>query len=281
MASKQFITTGVESLARRISLAGLLSRAEAERAIARGLVSVDGAVVDASRKVADTSTVFYDGVEVPPPPAMPPLFALIKPRGVVAEYSAKKSHDDQNHYLPDLLGRWGKRSATDLGPNAPVDAVLNHYVVINKIPVMAAGLVLMTTDGLFANALNRIDSKVLTTFRIRTGSVTDSQIEEIRKWKGGIGVAGVDYGPVFIDVDKRTPTQTWLKVRLVDAPARKLGDLFWYRGGMRVNRINSYAFGPYRASDIPERQVVRLPIDEAIRHLVPQREIKPMLISIR
>jgi hypothetical protein len=93
-------------------------------------------------------------------------------------------------------------------------------------------------------------------------------------------VTGLDFGPLFVDVEKRTPTSTWLRVRLVSTTERTkaLKDLFWFRAGIRVNRINVVAFGPYKASDVAERSVVPLKIDESISHLVPRREIKPTLV---
>ena len=128
-------------------------------------------------------------------------------------------------------------------------------------------------------AVNEIGSKILTTYRIRTSSLVDSVVDELRGWKAGVSVGGVNYGPVFVDVEKRTETQTWLKVRYVQTGARDVCDLFWYKSGIRVNRVNVYAFGPYKASDVPERTVLRIGIDDAIKHLVAKREIKPVLLG--
>lgn len=281
MPQHQFVTTGIESLARRIALAGLMSRGEAERAISQGLVTVNGRVVTKSQKVPDMSCVACHGVDVAPPPAAPPLFGIIKPRGYVAEFTRTEPGANKR-YIPDLLAKWNKKSTRDFGTKSlEVSTSSSHYVVINKIPTKSTGLVLLTTDGLLANALTRIESKILTTYRVRVGNITDSQVDDLRKWKAGIGVAGVDYGPVFIDVEKRKPSQTWMKVRLVDAPGRNLSDLFWFRAGIHVNRINCYAFGPYRATEVPDRQIIRLPIHDAIQHLVPRRVIQPSLVSIR
>jgi len=261
-----------------------MSRTDAEKAVKEGLVAVDGITVSSLCKVADTSSVSVNGVSVPSPPLNPVLFGLIKPRGVIAHHGCEKD----KCFIPDLLEKWNKRGTRALGPRgqselaSPLDETgisLNHYIVINKIPIISTGVVLLTTDGIFAKNLNALSSRILTTFRVRVGNVTDLQIEGIRKWSSGVGVAGIDFGPVFIDIEKRTPTQTWIKVRLVDAPGRDLRDLFWYRAGIHVNRINCYAFGPYRASDIPDAQVLRLPIHDSIAHLVPKREIRPTLLA--
>jgi 16S rRNA U516 pseudouridylate synthase RsuA-like enzyme len=280
MPSQQFVTTGVESLARRIALAGLASRAEAERAIAQGQVIVDGRTQNISRKVPDTSSVVYNGVEVPPPPLVPHLFGLVKPRGYLSEFS-RIDGDERKNYISDLLLSWDIKGSREFGTKSlEKPESLRHYIIINRIPSICHGLLLLTTDGLFAESLRQTDSKILTTYRVRVGNLVDSQIDDIRRWKGGIGVSGIDYGPVFIDVEKRTPTQTWLKVRLVDAPGRNVADLFWYRAKVHVNRLNCFAFGPYKMSDVPERQVLQLPIHESIHHLVPRREIKPLLVPV-
>lgn len=276
----QFVTTGVESLSRRISLCGLMSRGEAERAIKQGIVSVDGRTVTHGMKVADSSSVYVNGITVPAPSVEPLLFGLIKPRGYLSEYARVK--DKQT--LFDLLDIWAKRGKRDFGPRGLDElgqSKMNHLVVVNQIPAKATGLVLLTNDGLFSKSLLSPSSKILTTFRIRVGNLTDTQIEDIRKWKGGVSVAGIDYGPIFTDVEKRTPTQTWLKVRfLFSSGDINLNDLFWYRAGIHVNRINCHAFGPYVVSDLPDQQLVRLPIHGNITHLIPKREIKPTLLTV-
>ncbi len=281
----QYITTGIESLARRISLSGLMSRREAEKAILTGLVTVDGKSVTKGCKVPDASTVIVNGVHlIPPPPLVPRLWGMIKPRGVISDFHAEGG---ESKSLADLVRKWNTKQKRDFGTKSieleninPTFSNLNHFIVVNKIPTMATGLVLLTTDATFASSLTRVDSKILTTYRIRTPAILDSTLNEIRNWKNGISITGTDFGPVFVDVEKRTPTQTWLRVRLVSNSERSKGlkDLFWFRSGVRVNRINVAAFGPYRSSDVAERSVVPFPIDPSISHLVPQREIKPTLV---
>ena len=281
--SMQFLTTAVETLSRRIALSGLMSRGAAEKAIKQGLVSVEGRIVTTgSEKVPDTSQVLVNGSIVPSPPPTPPLWGLIKPRGVFCEYMRERD----KIFLPDLLDRWERRKVRNIGPRglSELDSSSlssKHFIVVNRIPAMCSGLVLLTTDGNFSRKLIEPESKILTTFRVRVGNLTDTQIADIRQWKAGIRAASIDYGPVFIDVEKRTPTQTWLKVRLVDGgkSGKSLSDLFFFRAGIRVNRINCFAFGPYTIGDVPEGQVLPLPIHESISHLLPKREIKPVLVK--
>jgi 23S rRNA pseudouridine2605 synthase len=274
-----------------------MSRREAENAILAGLVSIDGRIVKGGCKVADSSSVIVNGTHViDPPPSEPRLWGMIKPRGVISEYHRTASNQkfqqesdrmDKRLFLSDLVNTWYKKDVRDFGTKSieleninPLFSNLNHFIVINSIPTSATGIVLLTTDAFFASKLRKIDSKILTTFRIRTGNVSDTVIDEMRKWKKGVKVAGLDYGPVFVDVEKRTSTQTWMKVRLVSTNDRQraLKDLFWFMAGVHVNRINVYAFGPYIVTDLPERSVVPLSIDGAISHLVPKREIAPTLI---
>ena len=213
--SLQYITTGIESLSRRISLSGLLSRNEAEKAILTGLVTVDGRIVTKGCKVPDSSIVVVDGIHtIPPPPSVPRLWGLIKPRGVVSDFRVR-SDAPESTSLSDIVSKWNKIQKKEFGSKAleleninPKISNLNHFIVINRIPTMATGLVLLTTDSTFATSLTRVDSKILTTFRIRTPSILDSTLQQIRTWKNGVSVAGTDFGPVFIDVEKRTSTQT-------------------------------------------------------------------------
>jgi 16S rRNA U516 pseudouridylate synthase RsuA-like enzyme len=277
----QFLTTSLEPICRRIALSGMMSRREAEKAVKAGLVVVDGKVITGpSQKVPDSSQVLVNGTPIPAPSGLPSLWALIKPRKYICEFTQRSS---AGLFLPDLLHRWDKRNRKDLGPRgvSELDSGTmsnRHLVVVNKIPTSATGLVLLSTDGHFARILKSPESKILTSFRIRTGNLTDSQIDELKSWKTGIKAADIDYGPVFVDVEKRTPTQTWLKVRLLFDGKKNLDELFYFRAGIRVNRINCFAFGPYTAGDVPENQLLQLPIHPAIAHLVPKREVKQVLV---
>jgi 23S rRNA pseudouridine2605 synthase len=276
----QLITSGIESLSRRIALSGLMSRAQAESAILSGAsVTVNGRFVSAGCKVPDSAIVVVNGIEIPPPPIEPYLWALNKPRGVISSFGKSTS---TTTFLTDLLHGWNERDTSQMGTKSlEKHEQCNHYLVVNRIPTMATGLVLLATDSIFAKTLIQTDSKILTTYRVRLPPVSDTSIEEMRKWKQAVSVGGVSYGPVFVDVEKRTPTQTWLKVRYVETfkPNSSVANLMWFKAGLRVNRVNIYAFGPYVATDIPERTVLRIPIHDSIRHLVPKREIKPSLVS--
>ncbi|PFH31568.1 hypothetical protein BESB_025340 [Besnoitia besnoiti] len=75
--------TNFEWLSRRLSLAGLLSRREAEKAIAAGQVTVNGETIRNNVEVCSEATVCYKGAVVPPPVATPQLFGLVKPRRVL------------------------------------------------------------------------------------------------------------------------------------------------------------------------------------------------------
>ncbi|PHJ24060.1 pseudouridine synthase [Cystoisospora suis] len=75
--------TRFEWLARRLSLAGVLSRRDAEKAIAAGLVTVDGETICQNIEVCSEATVCYKGALIPPPVSTPQLFGLVKPRRVL------------------------------------------------------------------------------------------------------------------------------------------------------------------------------------------------------
>lgn len=248
----QFVTSGIESLSRRISLAGLASRRDAERAILNGLVTVDGLTVRSGCKVADTSLVLLSGQFVPPP-GDPQLFGCIKPRGVVGQMA--KSEGKQYRSLSDMY--------------------TGRFIVVNKVPTMANGLVLLTRDSELARTLVAKESKILTTLRIRSGVVTDTQLDIARKWKN------IPKSPIWVELEKRTSTQSWLKVRvLTSVDLNDLSDFFWHRAKIHTNRINVVAIGPYTVNDIlDQKDVIQLGIRDSIRHLVKKREIAPVLIK--
>lgn len=275
----QFIQTGKESIARRIALTGVMSRADAGVAIANGRVTVDGVVVkNKCSKCADVSSVELDGVSVPAPPLVPRLWGLIKPRGVHADSRLILKNSNESN-LSTLIQKWTNRDVSVAGPVVALESGLpTHFVVVNKIASNSNGIVLITTDSLFADSLKSVDSKVLTTYRIKTHNISDSTVDKLTRWKWGVGLPGLFYGPVFVEVQSRTSSGTVLIVRVVANKDRNLDDLLWYHANIRMIRCSVYAFGPYRATDLTHQCVTPLAIHPSISHLIPKREINQTLI---
>jgi hypothetical protein len=185
--------------------------------------------------------------------------------------------------LRELIDSWNERNKARYGEKWVDTAKLpNHFVTINHVPVMDHGIVLLTTDGDFAQKLRDPSSSILTSFKVKVngGLLADKDPETVFKpWKKGVSVAGIDYGRVFVKVLKRSAEGTaWLRIELVASKERDVSKLLYAKENLRVTRKNVEAFGPYLLSSIPPGQVSMLPFDSKLGSLVSPREIKSVFI---
>jgi len=166
--------------------AGIGTRSEVKKILAKGRVSVDGCVSkDGALKLADTSRVTLDGkaVEV----CEFEYYMLNKPAGIISESRVNSLRrgetvpEGEEKYCVDLIRESVK---TDLFPAGRLDKDTE-------------GLLLITNDGLLAHRLLSPKFHVgKTYFAVLDGNVTDEVLKELE--------AGVDIGD-----DKPTkPCQT-------------------------------------------------------------------------
>jgi 23S rRNA pseudouridine2605 synthase len=133
-------------LAKYLAHAGVASRRAAERVIAEGRVSVDGArVTDPARDVDDTNQVLVDGSPIATEERL--YFVVNKPIGTISTAS-------------DPQGRW---IVTEL---VNVDARLYP---VGRLDAESSGLIILTNDGELANRLMHPRYEVPRTYRVRVG----------------------------------------------------------------------------------------------------------------
>ncbi|KAF4683120.1 hypothetical protein FOZ60_009566 [Perkinsus olseni] len=274
----QKMTTSFEWLARRISLSGQMSRSQAEAAIRNGEVVVDGQVVRHNVQVSDHCDVICRDQPVEPP-GDPKVWLINKPRGVVCSATRIRGLTA----LPDLFEIWYKRRAHELSHNINnADLIPPHFIVINPIPVMCSGLVVLTNDGEFAHNMAHPRSKVLSVFLVRVkGRLPEDRFRSWRR-KEGVQVGSVDYGQVFVGIDKRPSEEvTWLRVRLVRTNEKSLVKLFRDTYKLRVTKVNSASFGPYRSSTAYVDYICPQPVSPHVRHLAPRRIARDAIIAAK
>jgi len=145
-----------ERLQKIISAAGLLSRRAAEEAIRAGRVKVNGrpaAIGDSADSVRDKITL--DGKPVRAA-GQKRYIALHKPRGIVCTMSDEHGR----RCLPDLLGDIPER-----------------VYPIGRLDRDSEGLILLTNDGTFANAVMHPSAEIPKFYRVTVSpALTEEQL---------------------------------------------------------------------------------------------------------
>src|SRR5580704_15377158 len=162
-------TAKPERIAKVLARAGLCSRRDAERWIAEGRVSVNGAVLTSpAMNVGDNADIRVDGKPLPEPERAR-LWRYHKPAGLVTTHRDEKGRDTVFAALPKELPR---------------------LISIGRLDLNSEGLLLLTNDGALARRLELPATGWLRRYKVRVhGFVDETRLAGLER---GVTIDGVD-----------------------------------------------------------------------------------------
>jgi len=211
-----------ERLQKVLARAGLSSRREAERWLAEGRISVNGAVVSRPGTRVDPArdTVRVDGKRVAG--REPTVYYLLnKPAGCLTT-----THDPQGRPLVmDLLGR-----------------VRQRVFPVGRLDFNTTGLLILTNDGELALRLLRPASKCPKVYRVKVRGVPDENT--LKRLAKGIVLEGRRTLPCRI-ARAGGGANSWLQVTMTEGRRNQIRRMF-LQVGHPVSRLQRVAIGPIR-----------------------------------
>lgn len=220
-------------LAKHLAHAGVASRRAAERLIAEGRVSVDGAVVtDPARDVEGGERIEVDGERVGASPKVRAVYALHKPHGVVS--TAADTHGRPT--VVDLVRAPGSRRLYPVG----------------RLDADSTGLILLTDDGELAHRLTHPRFEVPKTYRVRVGGppLRDGALRRLRE-----GVRLDDGVTAPAEVRRIGPRELELTIR--EGRKRQVRRMC-EQVGHPVRELRRVRFGPLALGNLKEGASRRL-----------------------
>lgn len=215
-------------LQKLLAQAGLASRRKAEDLIAQGRVTVNGRPVklgdsaDPGRDVIalDGQRVSLKGEKL--------YLALHKPRGFVTTMEDER----------------GRRCVAQLVEDAP-----GRVYPVGRLDKDSEGLLIMTNDGAFANAIAHPKSHVAKTYRVtlRPG-VNEDQLVKIST---GILIDGKKTAPAKARVLEQQQGRAVVEIILYEGRNREIRKMCEALG-LEVARLKRTAIGPVRLSMLPQ-----------------------------
>ena len=215
-----------ERIAKVLSRAGVASRREAERMIARGEVAVNGAVfASPALDVTPADIVTVRGQPLAAPDTAR-LWLYYKPEGLVTTTADEKGRATVFDALPPDLPR---------------------VMAIGRLDLNSEGLLLLTNDGELKRRLELPSTGWLRKYRVRIkGNPTDPDLEPLRK---GIIVEGEKFLPMSVTLDRHQGANAWLTVGLREGRNREIRRAMTALG-LTVNRLIRISYGPFRLGDM-------------------------------
>lgn len=225
-----------ERLQKILSAAGLCSRRDAEEWIAEGRVKVNGKTASLGQK-ADPAidSIRVDGKVMArrSPGAVHRYILLNKPKGFVTTTSDPEGRPTVLELLPPKLRKGIKP--------------------VGRLDLSTEGLLLLTDDGDFAQAVSHPSRGVAKTYRVKVwGEPSEKTLERLRK---GINLEGRRTAPCQIERHHSTSRRgeegnTWYTVILHEGKSRQIRRMF-ESVGHAVSKLKRVAIGPIRDEKLP------------------------------
>jgi len=209
-----------ERVQKILSDLGFTSRRKAESLIEEGRVTLNGKKVKLGDKALKNRDIIkVDGKEVKTDDKNKYYIMLYKPRG----------------YLSAAVDDRGRKCVTDL-----VKDIKTRLYPVGRLDKDSEGLLLMTNDGDFANAVmhprNHIEKKYRVTVKPR---VTEEQLIKLSTCKE---IDGKTITPAFVEVIKHTEDRSVLEIILKEGKNRQIRKMCEI-ANLKVSKLKRIAIG--------------------------------------
>ncbi|MBI2680688.1 MAG: rRNA pseudouridine synthase [Candidatus Solibacter usitatus] len=230
-----------ERLQKILSRTGVTSRRKAEQLILGGRVFVNGAAVTelGSKADLDRDHVKVDGRLLHNPKRMVYL-ALNKPTQCVTTVS-----DPQ-----------GRPTVMDL-----LRGVKERVYPVGRLDYHSEGLLLLTSDGEFANAITSAANHIPKTYLVKVNGTLSSEQEQA--FRDGLPIMGRRTAPAGLKLMHRAENP-WYEVRLVEGRKNQIRTMFKHLGRL-VEKLKRVRIGPLELGSLKPGQFRHLSQEEVER----------------
>jgi len=209
-----------ERLQKILSRAGISSRRGAEELIAAGRVAVNGVVVDelGAKADPDRDSITVDGREVGQ--ACDRIYlVLYKPAG----------------YMTTLKDPQGRPLVTDL-----LKGVRERVYPVGRLDYNTEGLLLLTNDGEWANAMAHPRHEVDKEYNVRVrGKVSAQQLDHLA---AGVMLEDGETAPATVAVVRESENNTWVSITIHEGRYRQVRRMC-EAVGLTVVRLKRVRYG--------------------------------------
>ena len=226
-----------ERIAKFMAAAGLCSRRDAERWIDEGRVIVNGEVLSTpAYVVSDTDAVIVDGKRISKTKATPRVFVYHKPAGLVTSHRDEKGRSTVFDHLPRDLPR---------------------VISVGRLDLDSEGLLLLTTSGALARAMELPSNAQQRTYRVRIrGTPMETHLAQLER---GVKVDDVQYQPIDVEVERtKDGRNQWLALTLREGKNREIRRIFEHFD-LPVSRLIRIRYGDFHLDDLASEEVAEVP----------------------
>jgi 23S rRNA pseudouridine2605 synthase len=209
-------------LNRYIAQSGVCSRRKADELVADGAVKINGETVTTPGvTVNDGDAVEVDG-RVISPPGKSVYIALNKPKG----------------YITTVNDEYGRPTVMEL-----TEDIEARIFPVGRLDADTTGLLIMTNDGAFAQAVAHPAQKVYKTYRARVGGVMSR--EKLDRLRRGVSVDGRMTAPADVTLVRQSSGSAVVDIGICEGRNRQVRKMF-LAVGSKVIDLQRTAIGDVR-----------------------------------
>lgn len=199
---------------------GILSRRAAEEEIKQGKVTVNGEAAFLGMRISpDVDVVIYKGARVLAQSDEKLYILLNKPRGIVTTLSDEKGRPT----VLSLISGLGAR-----------------VYPVGRLDIDSDGLLLLTNDGALTNKLTHPRHKIPKIYNVTVkGEVTEGALTLL---SSPLVIDGYKIQPVKVEIIKKEPSQTILKMTLYEGRNRQIRKMCAL-ADLKITRLTRVALG--------------------------------------
>jgi 23S rRNA pseudouridine2605 synthase len=235
------------TLDRVLSKAGIASRVTAREWIAGGRLKVNGRVIKNPDHwvVAGQDVVHLDGMRLRPEKKI--YVALNKPTGVVTSHGDNRGRLTVYHCL-DSLDRW--------------------VFPIGRLDMDTSGLLILTNDAAFGEALLRPESRIPKTYYVKVAGVVSC--DEYFRLATGLDIGrGESTAPAKVRETRSTAKHTWFEITITEGKNRQVRRMC-EAVGHKVLKLVRIRIGAFNLDQLPVGKFKQLDARDLRKLLTPQ-----------
>jgi 23S rRNA pseudouridine2605 synthase len=230
-----------ERIAKFMASAGLCSRRDAERWIADGRVIVNGETLTTpATLVSANDDIIVDGKRIKQKTSSPRLFVYHKPAGLVVSHNDEQGRSTVFDHLPKDLPR---------------------VISIGRLDLDSEGLLLLTTSGALARAMELPANAQQRVYRVRIrGLPMETHLDQLER---GVLIDDVHYQPidVLVETAKEQGRNQWLTLTLREGKNREIRRIFEHFD-LPVSRLIRTQYGNFHLDDLAPEEVAEVAADD-------------------